>query len=137
MIAYPRAVRFQEVDAARMAFFPNFGVWAHEAMEHFFAGLEGGYVGLISRRRVGLPAVRFDVEFSAPLVFGDAFTVETSVERVGGRSLALRYRFVRDRDGVVCALARHVVVTTDLDRLKSCDMPPDVRALAEAHLAGA
>ncbi len=134
MIAYRRAVRFQEVDAAQMAFFPNFAVWAHEAMEHFFGDLAGGYAALITQRRVGLPAVKFDVEFRAPLVFGDAFVVETRVARIGGRSLTMSYRFVRERDGVVCAEASHVVVTTDLDALKSCEMPEDVRAHLEAHL---
>ena len=134
MIGYERDVRFQEVDAAGMAFFPNFGVWAHEAMEAFFDPLDGGYVSLIRDRRVGLPAVRVETEFSAPLRFGDRVTVQTSVAHLGTRSLTLRYRFVRRADGVVCGEMRHTVVTTDLDRLRSCDMPEDVRRLAEAHL---
>lgn len=133
MVPFERPVRFQDVDAAGLLFFAHFSTYAHEAMEHFFDPLDGGYVGLILQRRVGLPAVRVETEFFAPVRYGDRLTIETSIARLGTRSLTLRYRFVR-LDGVAAAELLHTVVTTDLDALKSCDMPDDVRLLAEAHL---
>jgi len=136
MIAFRRPVRFEEVDAAGIVFFAHLVAWAHEAMERFFDSVDGGYVALITERRVGLPAVKLESTFSAPLRYGDVASIETSVERVGGRSAVFRYRFVRERDGVEAALVRHTVVTTDLDALRSCEMPADVRALLEAHRAG-
>ena len=60
--------------------------------------------------------------------------IETTVARLGTRSMDLRYRFRRQSDGVVAAEVRHTVVTTDLSRVVSTDMPADVRAVAEQHL---
>jgi 4-hydroxybenzoyl-CoA thioesterase len=134
MIVYEREVRFQDVDAAGLVFFPNFLSFAHEAMERLFEGLEGGYVRLIRERRVGLPAVRVDSEFFAPVRYGERLRIETEVSRLGNRSLELSYRFVRE-DGVVAAALKHTVVTTDLDALQSCAMPEDVRRIATQHLS--
>ena len=134
MTTYRRQVHFHEVDAAGLVFFPHFLTWAHEAMEQLFATLEGGYSGLIGVRRIGLPAVRVESEFSAPVRFGDTVAVEASVARLGNRSLELRYRFLRESDGVLAAEVRHTVVSTDLTQVKSTEMPKDVRAVAETHL---
>ena len=133
MIVYERAVRFHEVDAAGLLYFPRFASFAHEAMETLFDALDGGYVRLITERRIGLPAVRVQTEFSAPLRFGDRVRIATSVSRLGKRSLALRYRFLRP-DAVQSAEMLHTVVVTDLTTLRSCEMPADLRAVAEAHL---
>jgi 4-hydroxybenzoyl-CoA thioesterase len=134
MITYPRQVHFHEVDAAGLVFFPHFLTWAHEAMEQLFAGLDGGYAGLITARRIGLPAVRVDSQFFSPVLFGEHVEIETTVARLGTRSMDLRYRFRRRSDGVVAAEVRHTVVSTDLVRVVSTDMPADVRAVAEQHL---
>ena len=131
---YERAVKFEEVDAANIVFFARFVTYAHEAMEHFFDPLDGGYAGLIMTRRIGLPAVHVEMSFSAPLHYGDGLSIETSVAKVGNRSAVLHYRMVRQRDGALAADVKHTVVTTDLRVLSSCDMPADVRALLEAHL---
>ena len=48
---YERAVRFEEVDAARIVFFARFLNYAHEAMEALLGGLDGGYVRLVNDRR--------------------------------------------------------------------------------------
>jgi len=134
MVVLERPIRFEEVDAARIVFFARFSAYAHEAMERFFSPLEGGYPGLILDRRIGLPAVRVEVDFSAPVRYGDALRIETSVARLGNRSATLRYRMFRARDGVLSADLRHTVVTTDLEAMESCPMPDDVRALLAAHL---
>ena len=134
MKVYERAVRFEDVDVVGIVFFANFLHYAHEAMEHFFGDAEGGYHGLILRRRVGFPTVRVDAEYLAPLRYGDVVRIETSSARIGTRSAVLRYRFVRAGDGRLAADVRHTVVCTDLDALASCEMPADVRSVLEAHL---
>jgi 4-hydroxybenzoyl-CoA thioesterase len=133
VIVHERAVRFEDVDAAGIVFFARFLGYAHEAMEAFFAAADGGYVGLITERRMGFPAVRVEVDFQAPLRYGDRLRIETVCERLGTRSATLRYRMVR-HDGVLAAAVRHTVVVTDLVTVKSCDMPADVRRVLEAHL---
>ena len=133
MITFEREVRFQDVDAAGLLFFPEFLSYAHEAMEQLFASLEGGYVRLITERKVGLPAVRIQSVFHAPVRYGDRLSIETRVAALGNRSMTLGHRFCR-QDGVLAAELEHTVVTTDLNLLRSCEMPADVRRIAEAHL---
>lgn len=134
MVTFERPVKFEEVDAAGIVFFARFATYAHEAMEHFFGGLAGGYAGLITERRVGLPAVRVEMAFTSPARYGDVLRIETTVARVGNRSATLRYRMRRVSDGEAVAEVRHTVVTSDLRVLRSCDMPADVRAALLAHL---
>ena len=134
MVVHERAIRFEEVDAAGLVFFARYAGYAHEAMDRLFAPLEGGYSALILKRRVGLPAVRLEADYTAPVRYGETLWIETSVARLGNRSATLRYRMIRASDGVLCAELRHTVVTTDLDRVASCPMPDDVRAVLLSHL---
>jgi 4-hydroxybenzoyl-CoA thioesterase len=133
MVVVERPVRFQDVDPAGIVFFAHFGTYAHEAMETFFdRQVEGGYAGLVVGRRVGFPAVKLEVDYHAPLRYGDRVRIETTVSRLGNRSAVLRYRFRHGERDI--AEVRHTVVITDLDRMKSRDMPDDVRAALTAHL---
>jgi 4-hydroxybenzoyl-CoA thioesterase len=134
VIVSERRIKFEEVDAAGIVFFAHFVTYAHEAMESFFDGLDGGYAELILARRVGMPAVHVEMSFSAPVRFGDGLRIETSVARLGNRSATLRYKMFRTRDGELSADLKHTVVTTDLAALQSCDMPEDVRSILLAHL---
>ncbi len=149
MYPYERPIRFQEIDAAGLLFFPTFLSYCHEAMESWCAALPGGYAGLVGERRIGLPAVQVEASFRAPLRYGDVARVELTVTRVGRSSLGLRYQLSRSlpddhasaggaRGAVgdaLCAVIEQVVVCTDLSRMQSLDLPPELRALAEQHLS--
>jgi len=135
MIVHERAVRFEEVDAAGIVFFARFLGYCHEAMERFFDGVPGGYVDLITKRRIGFPAVHVDANWKAPLRYGDAMRIEVSVANVGKTSSTFRYRFVRKADSVECAIVEHVTVCSMLDTLQKMPLPDDCRTLLESHLA--
>jgi 4-hydroxybenzoyl-CoA thioesterase len=135
LIAYERAVRFQEVDAAGIVFFGRFLDYAHEAMEHFFAGLDGGYTRLIIERKVGLPAVHVEMNFASPVRYGDVVVIETRTKKLGKKSAVLGYVFKQRTSGAVVAEVEHTIVTTALAEMRSTDMPADVRAILAAHLA--
>lgn len=133
MMVYERPVRFEEVDGANIVFFARYVNYAHEAMEHFFSPIEGGYPELTMVRRVGFPAVHMDTRWIAPLAYGDVVRIETTIPRLGKRSFSLRYRMTNVRTGSpVCEIV-HDVVTCDLVAVRSIDMPADVRAQIEAH----
>ncbi len=132
-VEYVRAVRFEEVDAAGIAFFARFFHWCHEAMERFFDGVPGGYVDLITRRRVGFPAVHLEADWKTPLRYGDAAKIETSVTKVGSTSATFRYVLTRVSDGAHVATIEHVTVATDLDTMTKRPLPDDCRALLERH----
>ncbi|MCS6901091.1 MAG: thioesterase family protein [Myxococcales bacterium] len=134
MIAYRRPVRFEDVDAAQIVFFGRYMSYAHEAMEHFFSSLVGGYAGMIMDRRVGVPTVKLEARYLAPLRYGDVVRIEVTTLRLGNRSAVLRYRFIREQDEVLVAELDHTFVTSDLHALRSCEMPADVREALLAHL---
>lgn len=133
MIVFERPIKFEEVDAANIVFFGRYLTYAHEAMEHFFGGIEGGYASLIVERRVGFPAVSVEMKFTSPLRYGDRLRIETTVPRIGNRSFGFHYRMVNAKTSAPAADVTHTVVTTDLRSLTSCEMPADVRALLLQH----
>jgi len=142
VITVDRPVRFEEVDAAGIVFFARFFHYCHEVMETFFdeglprgpSGLRG-YADLITRRRIGFPAVHVDVDYTAPLRYGDVARIALTVAKVGTSSTTLRYAFTRMPDGAAAAVVQHVVVSSSLDAMKKMPLPDDVRALLVAHTA--
>jgi 4-hydroxybenzoyl-CoA thioesterase len=126
-------VRFDEIDAAGIAYFANFFRWCHDALEALLDPIDGGYAALVTRRRLGLPAVHVEADFSRPLRFGDEVHLGVSVERIGASSCTLRFE-LKHSDGGAVATVRHVVVLTDLSAMKSRSMPDDVRAVLERYL---
>lgn len=135
MFAYERAIRFEDIDAAQIVFFPRYLVYCHEALEQFFGALEGGYSHLIVKRRIGLPAVHIDMEFKKPLRYGETVTVQVDITKIGKSSVGIRYTIVRVGDGAEVATINHVCVLTAMEEeLHSKPIPADVRALLEQHL---
>ncbi len=134
MFAYDRPVRFEDVDAAGIVFFSKFLSYCHEAMEALFAPLEGGYAGLIVGRRIGMPAVRVEADFEAPLRFGDIVRIAVVVEQMGRTSCTFRHELTNKKDGSLVARVRHVVVLSDLRVLQKLPIPDDVRAFLEKHI---
>jgi 4-hydroxybenzoyl-CoA thioesterase len=134
-VVYERPVKFEEVDAAGIAFFARFFNWCHEAMERFFDQLpSGSYVNLIMKRRIGFPAIHLVADWKAPLRYGDVARIETSVVKVGTTSATFRYVLTRVSDGVMAATIEHTTVATDLDTMTKRALPDDCRKLLEAHV---
>jgi len=132
---YERAVRFSEIDAARMVFFARFCDYCHEAIEALFERLDGGYPHLTMVRDIGVPTVHIEFDFRKPLRYGDVVVVEVDVARIGERSITFRHTLKRKSDDLVCALARHVVVTVRMSRAEPLAVPDDIRRVLAEHLA--
>lgn len=133
MFVYERAVQFEEVDAAGIVFFARFLNYCHEALDRFFGAIPGGYVGLITERRIGFPAVHVEADWRTPLRYGDAMRIEVTVPRVGTSSCTFRYRFLRASDGELAATIEHVVVSIAIDTMTKVPLPDDCRALLASH----
>jgi 4-hydroxybenzoyl-CoA thioesterase len=127
-------VRFEEVDAAGIVYFARFFTWCHDATDDLFGALEGGYVGLVGGRRLGLPAVHVEADYRSPVRFGDVVHLAVSVERLGRSSVHLRFDLTR-ASGEAVATVKHVVALTDLATMRSAPLPDDVRALLSRYEA--
>ena len=126
-------VRFGDTDLAGIAYYPRMFDFIHKAMEDFFAGQCGvTYPELISKRRVGFPLVKSDVDFRSPLYFGDEVTISVTRTKVGNSSIGFRYRFsVGERE---CFDAKMTVCCVEMDTINTIPIPEDLRPGRESVL---
>jgi 4-hydroxybenzoyl-CoA thioesterase len=133
MISYERPVRFEDVDAAQLVFFGRFFGYCHEAMEAFFAEIEGGYAHLVVNRKIGFPAVHVEADYKSPLRYGDTARIAVGVAKIGTKSATLRFTFTRADNSAPVATITIVHAVSDLAHLHAIAIPHDVRAILEAH----
>jgi len=126
-------VRFGHVDPAGIAYFPRIFDYIHDVFEEVWEQHVGQrYYHLLLERRIGFPLVHSDVDFKAPLRFGNRPLVRVTCFKLGRSSLGLRY-VIRLADEV-CVDARMTTACIDLDSMKSQEMPADFRARFEQIL---
>lgn len=119
-------VRFGDVDAAGIAYFPRIYGYLHEAFEELWERHCGvRYQELISVRRLGFPLVHSEVDFRAPLRFGDRPEMRITCTRLGHSSFELRYRIYNS--GVLAVDARQTTASVDLDSLAPLRLPEEFR----------
>jgi len=123
-----RVIRFSDCDPAGIVFYPQYFVMFNGLLEDWVDdALDIGFRTLVIERRIGLPTVRLEVDFSAVSRMGDAVVLSLAVERLGQRSLTLALR-CESRAGELRMAARQVLVTTSLDTHRAVDIPADLRA---------
>ena len=121
-------VRFADVDAAGLVYYPVLFHYCHVAIEEFFAARCGvRYERLVADERVGFPVVNARAEFFAPLVYGDEVEVEVSVSRTGRSSATFEYAVRRAADGKLCARAALVQASMNLDERRAVPVPEHLR----------
>lgn len=123
-------VRFGHVDPAGIAYFPRIFDYLHDVFEEVWEKHVGQrYYHLLLERKIGFPLVHSDVDFRAPLRFGDRPLVRVTCFQLGRSSLGLRY--VIQLGETVCAEARMTTVCVELEGMRSIPMPQEFRARFE------
>ena len=126
-----RTVRFSDCDPAGIVFFPQYLVMLNGVVEEWFdRALAIPYAELVGSRRVGLPTVRLEVDFTAVSRHGDKLQWRVSVARLGRSSLTLGHEC-----SSACELrmrAQQVLVCTSLHTHRPQALPDDVRAVLGA-----
>jgi 4-hydroxybenzoyl-CoA thioesterase len=131
---FRRAVRFDEIDAAGFVFYAKLVAFAHEGLERMLeARMPGGYASFVVGRKIGLPCVHLEGDFSGPLRFGDTIEVSMSVARFGTSSVTFDVR-VQRVGGMLCAKLVYVVACSDLTAPRATPLPADLRAALQAHV---
>jgi 4-hydroxybenzoyl-CoA thioesterase len=128
-----QVVRFAHCDPAGIVFFPQYLVMLNELVEDWFdRGLEIPYAGFVGQRRLGLPTLRLECEFSAVSRHGDQLTQRLAVRRVGRSSLVLATEM---RNGQELRLrASQVLVCTSLQTHRPEPLPDDIRAAVKPFI---
>ena len=122
-----RLIRFSDCDPAGIVFYPQYFVMFNGLVEDWISeGLGVGYTALVIDRRIGLPTVRLEADFTAVSRMGDAVALELAVERLGTRSLTLALRCV-GVEGDVRMRMRQIIVLTSLENHRAIAIPEDLR----------
>jgi YbgC/YbaW family acyl-CoA thioester hydrolase len=125
-------VRFGLCDPARIIYFPNYFDMFHGAMEDFFRDRLGLlYHVLLAKDRISFPTVHLEVDFSAPVTYGDEVRIQVEVAKLGKSSVAFRYTGFRSSDGQKVVRSTATTVCTDLDAFKSVPLPDLLRSPLE------
>jgi 4-hydroxybenzoyl-CoA thioesterase len=125
-------VRFGDLDAAGIAYYPNLVNFLHEAFEDFFAGHVGRPYPEVYREGMGFPTVKVEMEFLSPVRYGDRVQVGLTVERVGNSSVQIRY--AGSVDGRAVFTARNVAVVVDMKTFRPTPLPAWLRERFEAAM---
>ena len=132
----PVRIRFAHCDPAGIVFFPQYLTLTNGLVEDWFTDELGiDYAHMIRERRVGLPIVKLDCEFSRPSRMGETITLALSVKTIGRRSIGIE---IAGRLGdEIRFRATQVLVTTSLETGVSIDIPGDIRAALTRFAADA
>jgi 4-hydroxybenzoyl-CoA thioesterase len=123
-------VRFGDLDAAGIAFYPRLVNFLNEALEDFFAAHVGRSFPEVHRDGLGLPVVKLEVEFRAPVRYGDSVELKVAVEHVGRSSFRMRYD--ASVEGRPVFRARSTLVAVDRKAFRPVPIPDWMRGRLEA-----
>jgi acyl-CoA thioester hydrolase len=87
-----RRVEFAHTDSAGIAHFSTFFLYMEQAEHELLRHLGVGVVMRDDEGEIGWPRVRASCDFRHPAKFEDPVEIETTIERVGGRSVTYTHR---------------------------------------------
>lgn len=129
-------VRFSDVDPAGIVFYPRFFEYFHQAFESFFGhGTGVPYHVWIQDRRIGWPAVKIQTDFRAPARYGMELEIRLGFHGLGTSSFVSRYEARDLAAGTLLCASDITVVTVNLEDLRPCPIPAEVRQALEGHPA--
>jgi 4-hydroxybenzoyl-CoA thioesterase len=118
-------VRFGDLDAAGIAYYPRLVNFLHEAFEDFFTSHVGRSFPQVLKEGLGFPTVKLEIEFLSPVHHGDNLEVTLVIERVGRASVGIRYEATVAGQAVF--KARSTVVAVDMKTFRPVPVPDWLR----------
>ena len=84
-------------------------------------------------RRLSLAVVRNESDFKSEIAVAEPIVMRSAILEIGTKSMLLHHQLAR-ADGVIAFETTFRVVLFDLESRRAAEIPPDVRAKAEAML---
>ncbi len=110
MFVHLTSIRLHDTDAAGVLYFANQFRIAHEAYEAFMEQAGFGLGDVLKKGRIGLPIVRADGDYRAPLRVGDQLQLSLRLLRIGRTSFTLVCRIAKDNRTAGHVTTTHVAV---------------------------
>jgi 4-hydroxybenzoyl-CoA thioesterase len=116
--------RFGDIDHAGIAYYPKLLHYFHCCFEDWWSEALGhSYAELLRVDKLGLPAVRLEVDFMAPVRYGDEPTVHLGVLRIGRASVEFGFWMTgADSEPALCR-ARITTVAVHMDTMQKRPLP--------------
>lgn len=129
-----RTVRFQDIDAAGIVFYPRVQEYMHDAYMAFLTARGLHVPRSIEANAYRIPLVHAEADYFAAMRFGDPIAVEVVALHLGRTSFQVGYR-IRHADGRVAAVGQTAHVTVGLPSFKPIPIPEELRAALESKMA--
>ena len=123
----PRAIRFQDIDAAGIIFYPRVLEMFHDAYAAFLA-FAGSPLAEVMRSGTWIAPVRHaEADYFKPLRLGDEVTVAICRAHVAETEATLGFRVARVPNDEICVVGQVVHTFVDRATFKRTAMPDGVR----------
>jgi len=122
----PCPVRFQDIDAAGIAFYGRVFDYFHDAYVAHLAARGTPLHEVLEQRRWSAPLVHAEADYKRPLRFGGQYLAQITEATLGKTSLTLRYAIV-GADGQTHATGSTVHVCIDLETGRPRELPDELR----------
>ena len=126
-----RLVRFHDVDAASIVFYPRVLEYFSDAYMGFFSARGHDVARALATETYGLPLAHAEADYTRPLRFGDPIEVAIVGAKVGATSFRVGYRVTKE-GGDVAALGQTVHVCIDRKLFRAIPIPDALRKVLEA-----
>lgn len=120
-------VRFSHCDPAGIVFYPRYAELCNEVVEDWFReALDVDFHVLHEKLRLGVPAVRLEVDYLRPSIYGDTLAFTLAVLEIGNASMTLSV--VACANGEERVRIRLKVVMMSMDTMRAVKIDDDWRA---------
>ena len=125
-------IYYEDTDAGGVVYHANYIKYLERARTEYFRS-HGFFVAELARNGFVFPVVRLEIDFKAPALHDDLLFVTTCPVRVGGSSVTINQKIVRQNDGKL--LVEGLVTLACVSPvLKARRIPPEIRTMLEAEL---
>ncbi|MDX2052161.1 MAG: thioesterase family protein [Polyangiaceae bacterium] len=125
-----RRVRFQDVDAAGIVFYPRIIEYCHDAYVNFLAERGHPLDQVLRDRKWAAPIRHAEADFFKPLRFGDTVNIGIVLAHLEPTEVALAFQLTMNDQ--VLAIAQSVHTFVELGPFKRIDIPEPVRSILAA-----
>ena len=127
--------RFGDIDDAGIAYYPKLLHYFHCAFEDWWSdALQRPYPKLLKEDKLGLPAVKLEAEFFAPVRYGDEPWIHLGILKLGASSVEFGFWMTLGDDPKPVCRARVLTAAVHMDTMKKRKLPEMWRQKFEGFL---
>ena len=126
-----KRVNFREADPARIMFFANILDFSHDAFEDFVIKSGIGWKEYFQPSEMMIPLRHSEINFLSPLLPGETYLIEITVNKIGSSSFQMKYIFKQEK--AIHAEVTTVHVCLDRSSKKKINIPEWLRKKLEIY----